>query len=54
MEEVKEEILPLTPEEARKKGVKHRSTLKRMKDRINKKGTINLKTKAVKKLLNAK
>ncbi|AKB78739.1 hypothetical protein MSHOH_2256 [Methanosarcina horonobensis HB-1 = JCM 15518] len=54
MEEVKEAILPITPEEARKKGVKHRSTLKRVKDRIKKKGTINLKTKAVKKLLNAK
>jgi hypothetical protein len=54
MEEVKEEILPITPEEARKKGIKHRSTLKRVKDRIKKKGTINMKTKAVKKLLNAK
>ncbi|WP_196296931.1 hypothetical protein [Methanosarcina mazei] len=51
-EEIKQKILGLTPEEARKLGVKHRSTLKRMKDRIMKDGKISLDTKEVKKLLN--
>lgn len=50
-EEIKQMILALTPEEARKLGIKHRSTLKRMKDRI-KNGKINLDTKEVKKILN--
>lgn len=50
-EEIKQRILSLTPEEARKLGIKHRSTSKRMKDRI-KDGKINLDTKEVKKILN--
>ena len=34
-----QKILALNPEEARKLGIKHRSTLKRMKDRILSRGT---------------
>ncbi len=49
-EEIKQMILALTPEEARELGIKHRSTLKRMKDRIVKEDKINLFTKEVKKL----
>jgi len=50
-EEIKQKILALTPEEARKLGIKHRSTLKRMKDRIMKGGKINLKTRVISKLV---
>ncbi|KKG20170.1 hypothetical protein EO97_09565, partial [Methanosarcina sp. 2.H.T.1A.15] len=50
-EEIKQKILALTPEEARKLGIKHRSTLKRMKDRIINYGGISLKTKEVQKLI---
>ena len=50
MEEIKQKILALTPEKAREIGIKHRSTLKRIKDRIMKDGIINLGTKEVKKL----
>jgi len=39
-EEIKQKILALTPEEARKIGIKHRSTIKRMKDRIMNDGNI--------------
>ena len=49
--DIKQKILALTPEEARKIGIKHRSTLKRMKDRIMKDGKINLDTKEVKKTI---
>lgn len=52
MEDIKLKILALTPEEARKLGIEHRSTLKKMKDRIMKEGKINLDTKEVKKILN--
>jgi len=52
MGEIKQKILALIPEEALKMGIKHRSTLKRMKDRIMKEGRINLDTKEVKKLSN--
>lgn len=37
IEDIEQKILALTPEEARKIEIKHRSTLKRMKDRIIKK-----------------
>ena len=50
-EEIRQKILALTPEEARKLGIKERSTLKRMKDRILSYGELNLKTKEVKKLI---
>lgn len=46
--EIKKEILALSPEEARKLRIKHRSTLKRIKDRIIKEGKINWDTKEVK------
>jgi hypothetical protein len=49
-DKIKQKILALTPEDARKKGIKHRSTLKRMKDRIIKEDRINIKSKEVKKL----
>ncbi|WP_200895213.1 MULTISPECIES: hypothetical protein [unclassified Methanosarcina] len=49
-EEIKQKLLALTPEEARKLGIKHRSTLKRMKDRVKRDSKINLDTKEVKKL----
>lgn len=52
-EEIKQKILALTPEEARELGLKHRSTLKRMKDRIKRDSKINLDTKEVKKILNS-
>jgi transposase len=52
MEEKMQKILELTPEIARNAGIKHRSTLKRMKDRIVKNGKINLNTKAVRKFVN--
>ncbi|KKG10444.1 DNA polymerase [Methanosarcina sp. 2.H.A.1B.4] len=50
-EEIRQKILALTPEEARKKGIKHRSTLKRMKDRIQNEAIISLRTKSIKKLI---
>ena len=50
MEEIKQKILALTPEEKREFGIKHRSTLKRMKDRVKRDSKINLDTKEVKKL----
>ncbi len=51
-EEIKQKILALTPEEAREFGIKHRSTLKRMKDRVKRDSKMNLDTKEVKKLVN--
>jgi len=50
MEEKMQKILDITPEIARNAGIKHRSTLKRIKDRIINDGKINLGTKEVKKL----
>lgn len=47
--EIKQKILALTPEVARKLGIKHRSTLKRMKDRNMREGKLNLVTKEVRK-----
>lgn len=49
-EEIKQKILDLSPKEARKLGIKYRSTLKKIKDRILKDGKINMKTNEVKKL----
>jgi hypothetical protein len=51
-EDIRQKILALTPEKVRELGIKHRSTLKGMKDRIMKDGKINLDTKEVKKLVN--
>lgn len=50
-EEIKQKILDLSPKEARKLGIKYRSTLKKIKDRILKNGKINMKTNDVKKLV---
>ena len=50
-EGIKLKILALTPEEARKLGIKQRSTLKRMKDRIMKEGKFNFKTMKARKLI---
>jgi hypothetical protein len=51
MEEFKQEILALTPVRARKMGIKHRSTLKRMKDIIQNGATISLHAKSIKRLI---
>ena len=48
-EELKKKILSLTPEEARKLGIKYRSTLKKIKDRINSKRKANIKTITIKR-----
>jgi hypothetical protein len=42
--------LNLSPKEARKLGIKYRSTLKKIKDRILKDGKINMTTNEIKKL----
>ncbi len=44
-------ILDITPEQARKLGIKHRSTLKRIKDKIKQGKKVNLNSSAVIKLL---
>ncbi len=51
-EEIKQRILNLSPKEARELGIKYRSTLKKIKDRILNDGKLNMKTNEVKKLLN--
>jgi len=48
--EIKRKILAMTPEGARERGVKHRSTLKRIKDKIRQGKKINLKGKEISKL----
>jgi len=53
-EEIKQKILNLSPREARKLGLKYRSTLKKIKDRILKDGKINMRTNEVRKLVNVK
>ena len=50
-EELKKKILSLTPKGARKLGIKYRSTLKKMKERIESGKDVTLKTKAVKKII---
>jgi hypothetical protein len=50
-ESVKQKILGLTPKEAREYGVMERSTLKRMKDRIQSGEKFNFRTKEVRKLV---
>jgi len=47
---LREYILNLTPAEARKIGIKHRSTLKKIKDRV-KEGDFKMDTKEMKKVL---
>jgi len=48
---LREYILNLTPAEGRKIGIKHRSTLKKIKDRV-KEGNFNMNTKEIRKILN--
>ena len=50
-EEIKQKIWALTPEEARKKGIKHRSTLKRIKDKIKHDKELNYEKGMVKVLV---
>lgn len=50
-DQIKEKILALTPKEAREIGIKYRSTLKKIKDRIEGWKDVNYKTFAVKKLV---
>ena len=49
--EIKRKILAITPKEAREMGIKHRSTLKKIKERIIMSEDVNLKTKELKKLV---
>ena len=50
-EKIKLKILGLTPKEAREVGIKHRSTMKKIKDRIRGGDKINFKTKVFNKLI---
>ncbi|WP_236622702.1 hypothetical protein [Methanococcoides methylutens] len=50
VEEVKRKILSLTPAEARKIGIKYRSTLKKLKDRVRG-GEFKLDTKEIRKIV---
>ncbi|MCQ6963556.1 DNA polymerase [Methanolobus chelungpuianus] len=52
IEEVREFVDNLTPDEARKIGIKHRSSLKQLKDRVRE-GDFNMNTKEMKKVLKA-
>lgn len=49
--ELKKKILTMTPEEARKKGVLYRSTLKRIKDKIRNRKDINWESKIISALV---
>ena len=53
-DELKKKILAMTPNEAREKGIKHRSTLKRLKDRINKEKKIKFNNKTFNRLAEIK
>jgi len=48
--EIKRKILALIPKEARELGIKHKSTLKKIKESIIMSEDVNLKTKELKKL----
>ena len=50
-EELQRKILEMTSAQARKGGMKHRSTLKRLKDKIRKGERVNWKTKEIDKLV---
>ncbi|WP_407355412.1 DNA polymerase [Methanolobus sp. WCC5] len=50
IEKIRELVLGLTPAEARKIGIKYRSTLKKLKDRV-KEGDFNLNTKEMRKVI---
>ncbi|MDP2217586.1 MAG: hypothetical protein Q8J68_09910 [Methanolobus sp.] len=48
---LREYILNLTPAEAREIGIKYRSTLNKLKDRVRE-GELNMNTKEMRKILN--
>jgi len=50
-EKIKRKILALTPKEARELGIKYRSTLKKMKNRIEAGENLNIKIKTVNRLI---
>jgi len=50
IKKLREYILNLTPAEVREIGIKHRSTLKKLKDRL-KEGDFNLDTKEMRKII---
>ncbi|WP_440955084.1 hypothetical protein ACSAZK_16315 [Methanosarcina sp. Mfa9] len=50
VEKIKGIILSLTPDEAREIGIKYRSTLNKLKNRVTE-GDFNLNTKVIKKIL---
>jgi hypothetical protein len=50
IEKIREFILNLTPAEARNIGVKHRSTLKKIKDRVQEE-EFNMNTKEMRKII---
>jgi hypothetical protein len=52
IEKLREYVLNLTPAEARAIGIKYRSTLNKLKDRV-KEGELNLNTKEIRKVLKA-
>lgn len=49
-EKLKEKILKMTPNEARKRGVRHRSTLKRWKDKIKDGKSLNFSSSSMKRI----
>ncbi len=52
LEKIREYVLNITPAEARKIGIRHRSTLKQLKNRVRE-GDFNLNTKEMRKVLKA-
>ncbi|WP_342305556.1 hypothetical protein [Methanolobus sp. ZRKC5] len=50
IEKIREFVLGLTPAEARKVGIKYRSTLNKLKDRVRE-GEFNLNTKEMRKII---
>ena len=50
-EELRNKILALTPKEAREIGIKYRSALKKIKDKIKSGEKINFNTKGVEKYI---
>lgn len=50
IEKIREFVLGLTPAEARKIGIKYRSTLKKLKDRVRE-GEFNMDTKEMRKII---
>jgi len=50
--EAKKRILKMTLKEARENGIKYRSTLKRIKDKIRQRKKVNWNGKEIRKLIN--